>query len=199
MPQGYTVIRPARYSDVGEIIEISRASFPFVFVRRTRKWWTLAMDSSSCEIWMLEVDGHVAGFVVLVEDVVAYDALMKKCKACVPYIFLTLIQSPRVSFEKIVNKVRWMIGHNRKRGKQVKGRLQKSLWVKPIALYPKFRSQGLGSKLMAFCQQRAGEMGAQSLKLMVEGKNVRAMKFYKGVGFGMTSRGVYGDIYEKVL
>ena len=63
----------------------------------------------------------------------------------------------------------------------------KHLYIDDLISTEKFRSQGLGAKLLEFAQKRAQESGCKSLRLCTGIENTRAMKFYESNGWSKRS------------
>jgi ribosomal protein S18 acetylase RimI-like enzyme len=60
-----------------------------------------------------------------------------------------------------------------------------SLYVNVLATYPDFRRRGIGSRLLAEAERRAG---ARDLSLIVADRNLTARRLYEGFGFVEVAR-----------
>lgn len=56
-------------------------------------------------------------------------------------------------------------------------------YVSNIAVYPEFRGMGLGKRLIFEAEQEAKKSGAERMILDVEKDNIRAVAFYKKMGY----------------
>lgn len=59
----------------------------------------------------------------------------------------------------------------------------KHLYVDDLISIEKFRSRGIGAKLLEFAKERAKEFGCKSLRLCTGIENIRATKFYESNGW----------------
>jgi ribosomal protein S18 acetylase RimI-like enzyme len=56
------------------------------------------------------------------------------------------------------------------------------LWVWDLTVHESFRSRGVGRALLTFAKDRAAELGASELWLLVSSRNTRALSIYERVG-----------------
>ena len=63
-----------------------------------------------------------------------------------------------------------------------------------IAIDPAAAGRGLGRRLLAACEEAAGERKARALRLEVRSDNVAAIALYESAGYGRF--GLYPDYYE---
>lgn len=59
----------------------------------------------------------------------------------------------------------------------------KTIYVKHLGTFERFRNRGIGRSLLEFCKERAKERGLSYLALDVEVENRGAIKFYENIGF----------------
>lgn len=61
-------------------------------------------------------------------------------------------------------------------------------YLSNIAVYPEFRSLGLGTKLLSEIEREARKTGSNKIVLDVETSNQRALKLYERIGYTIESR-----------
>jgi ribosomal protein S18 acetylase RimI-like enzyme len=61
-------------------------------------------------------------------------------------------------------------------------------YVNALAVFPEYRGQGVGARLLAEAELRAIEVGAPGLSLIVADQNVRAKRLYLRTGYRATGR-----------
>lgn len=63
-----------------------------------------------------------------------------------------------------------------------------SLYISGVAVYPAWRSHGIGTRLLRAAEMRAKELGLTRLSLICFERNARAMTLYRHLGFGEIDR-----------
>lgn len=63
-----------------------------------------------------------------------------------------------------------------------------SYYIDVVAVYPEFRGQGVGSRLMSFAASQAKAGGFKELNLVVTEQNIRAVQLYQRIGFKIANR-----------
>lgn len=78
------------------------------------------------------------------------------------------------------------------KAESVLGKVKKGeLYISNVAIYPEYRSQGIGSKLLLQAEREAGARGARALSLEVEAGNVGAIRLYSRLGYSIVSEYVF--------
>jgi ribosomal protein S18 acetylase RimI-like enzyme len=63
-----------------------------------------------------------------------------------------------------------------------------SWYVNVLATFPEFRRKGIGARLLAIAEQKAGEQHARSLSVIVGSWNEPASRLYAGAGYAALAR-----------
>jgi ribosomal protein S18 acetylase RimI-like enzyme len=63
-----------------------------------------------------------------------------------------------------------------------------SFYICALALFPKFRSRGLGTKMLSIARKQARERGFDTLSLLVFEQNEGALRLYERNGFKVVGR-----------
>jgi ribosomal protein S18 acetylase RimI-like enzyme len=63
-----------------------------------------------------------------------------------------------------------------------------SWYVNVLAVFPEFRSHGIGARLLAFSEQRARAQGATSMSIIVASENAGAIRLYARSGYRENAR-----------
>ena len=61
-------------------------------------------------------------------------------------------------------------------------------YINVLAVRPQFRSQGLGTKLLALAEETAQELGKQGLSVIVSDANLEAHRLYERLGYNERAR-----------
>ncbi len=84
---------------------------------------------------------------------------------------------------EFVRRLPWII-----KAESVLGNVKKGeLYISNVAIYPEYRSQGIGSKLILQAEQEAGAAGVRVASLEVEAGNASAIKLYSRLGYSIVS------------
>ena len=77
----------------------------------------------------------------------------------------------------------------------------KGPYLELLAILPGFQSQGLGTSILAWCEQEAQSLGARNFWVCVASFNVGALRFYERHGFrpAATLPGLVADGYDEIL
>ncbi len=59
----------------------------------------------------------------------------------------------------------------------------KAIYVSGLGVHPDLQGSGLGKKLMAFVEEKARELGMESIRFDTRGEFTRVVEFYKKLGY----------------
>jgi hypothetical protein len=124
----YSVVkRLAEKSDLNDLVNICKKCFPDEVLWNvkslSRKYWDIALNSDSIEIWIWQINGRIASFGTVVVDLVRWKTEKIYHHQ---YSWITkltaLISNPYLTYSKIKKKI-WMIKYKINKKKQNNNRL----------------------------------------------------------------------------
>ncbi|MBN1795981.1 MAG: GNAT family N-acetyltransferase [Sedimentisphaerales bacterium] len=198
---GRLILRRAVENDIESLIGICRTSFPDVLKRRKRAWWEYIIKVDFCEVWVCELDSKLIGVAQLITDQnLENDKNQKICFSRTSYL-QHFICHPKILVEKIYEKLSAVLVKDTfyKERDELQAMGKKPLWIKAVALLPNMRSNGIGTAILGFCQQRALELRCDCIKLIVKKSNKRGLCLYERLGFIKTSSDANYYTYTKSL
>ena len=198
------LIRYATENDLEALINISRISFPHRMYWCTRsqskKWWKCSLASKFSETWVSQFNGQVAGYVRLVTDLKKYQKESQELRPDLMTLFYAFSIRPWLLPIKIVNKIIYVTsGRVRYIDSDNPKDYNNSLWAYTMAVLPEMQNKGIGTSMIHFRDQRALELGYDSIKIWIEKKRKVSIRLHEKYGFIRTAKiGQYFE-YLKVL
>ena len=198
-------IRRAAAGDIESLIEICRVSFPYALRWRTnrcaRKWWEYKIRSKSSETWVYQFNNEIVAMNIMVIDSNSDKEDTRKLRPCFGTLLCVLIVRPQLLVERIVAKITRMTSSsvNYSNSSNLKSLVNKSVWFHSIAVMPNMRGKGMGASIMRFCEQRAVELGFDSVKCTIKTNNNDSIRFHERLGFIRTGKVKDHYSYIKLL
>lgn len=198
------LIRYATENDLEALINISRISFPRLLVWCTRgqskKWWKSSLASQFSETWICQSNGQVAGYVRLVTDLKQYQKESQELRPDLMTLFYAFSIRPWLLLIKIVNKIIYVTSTRvRYIDSDDPKEYNNSLWGYTMAVLPEMQNKGIGTSMIQFRDQRALELGYDSIKIWIKKKRKVSIRLHEKYGFIRTAKiGQYFE-YLKVL
>jgi ribosomal protein S18 acetylase RimI-like enzyme len=179
---GEAVLRRARPEDAADLarlaVEASRGFFPALFGTRAaavlREFFRYPGHVLSHEhVLVAQVGGRVGGMAL------AYDSRQWALGELRTGLLLVRYLLPRA-----VRLTPLLV-----RAQRVLGRLERDeYYLSSIAVYPEFRGQGLGTRLLREVESSAVAAGCRRVVLDTESDNKGAIRLYTRLGYSVTAR-----------
>lgn len=198
-------IRRATIDDIDAIIGICRTAFPNYLIwctkRCARRWWDCILRSKSNETWVYQFDTETVALIRLIVDEHSYKKEIRKLKPRIGAMLCVFIVRPQLLFEKILETITRVTSSSvRYSDSNDLGSLAKrSVWVHTRSVLPRMRNKGIGTSMMQFCEQRAIELGYDSIKLFVKTSNKGSIRHHERLGFVRTGKIKDHYSYVKLL
>jgi len=200
-------IRQATLADLDQLLEVCRQSFPESLRRQAnrlaRRWWKAVIVTKTAETWVVEQDGHIRAFCVLVKDEILW---LKEAALRSSSIMLNLFSALRHPLASCHCVSRMLNRALRKIAKPAPQAPMPSewsprmrTWVEMIATRPDSRGRGLARRLLEQCDVRAKELGRKAVGLRVESDNTAAKSLYEKCGYVRLRSDSRGDVYANFL
>jgi ribosomal protein S18 acetylase RimI-like enzyme len=193
-PDGNMNIRRATGDDIEALIEICRIIFPNYLIWCTnccaRRWWESVIRSKSHETWVYQLNNEIIALVRLVTDANRYKKEIQKLRPRFGTLLCVFIVRPRLLFGKILETIARMISSrvSYSDSSGLNSLVNQSMWFHSIAVLPNMRGKGIGTSMMCFCEQRAIELGFDSVKCFVKTNNNVSIRFHERLGFIRTGK-----------
>ncbi len=149
-----------------------------VFGPNVQLFWEKAFSYEGCcfsyqHSIFIQANGEVAGLAVV------YDSADKKKEEL--RSFLIILRHLKLTFFRQFFVI-WRSG-------EILAKIQeKDCYLSNLAVYPKYRSLGYGTKLMEAIEQRAKEAGSKRMVLDAETNKDRTVQFYKRCGYEIEAK-----------
>lgn len=169
-------VRRATLDDNKDFSELMLTSTPFLPILFGKEIKMVLRDLFQCHfnlfsfehVYFAEVGGEKAGMIL------GYDWRVKKREG---------LRTGYLLFKRtgigILSKFLRLLKLN-----AIVGRVSRSeYYLSNVATYPQYRGMGVGRRLMLEAEKEAKLVGAERIVLDVEKENVRAMNFYKKLGY----------------
>ena len=198
-------MRRAERQDIDELAVMSRSCYPYLLRWQgprfhNRKRWRLLLDTEFCEAWVCLSRGQIIGYFTLILNRQKYDETDAKLHpglfvrlymlgAC-PKLFITI--ALRKLKRRIHGNLRQLFGSSSENDKMVGSETLKRLedrqvpWVGYVAVTPAMQGNGVATKMVKRCAQRAVELGYKEIWAHLERSNIRACGLMKKAGFVVT-------------
>lgn len=195
-------VRKAGIADLHSIIKIAKICFPDRFILQSiylsKKYWKVALESNSNEIWIWEINRQIAAFSLIITDLRAWNQeKIKSIHYKLAIRLFALIMSPKFIYIKIKKKI-WIFrfaSENRIRTKNISvrnedndlGLMQNSaidqshfyyggiysdpkshVWIEFVAVSPNFRQHGLALQIIRLNEGRAIALGRKEIYGVIE-------------------------------
>jgi GNAT superfamily N-acetyltransferase len=190
--QGISV-RCASLSDINELMRVCKISFPCSLrwngIKKVAKnWWIAVIQSRAAETWVLELDGVVSAFCVLIMDMKLWAKEKPLRKPSFILEFLSLLICPVLVAKRIRKRLVNELELKREASPiKIDQIPNPKTWIEFIAVLPTMRNHGFAKRLLKVCEARTLEMGLRAIGLRVNTKNVPAICLYETLGYVQTA------------
>jgi len=187
-------IRRATIGDIEALIEISRISFPNYLRWCTnhcaRKWWEYIIKSKSHETWVYQFNNEIVALIRFVIDAKPCKKEIRKLRPRYSTLLCVFIVRPRILFEYIMERISRVTSSsvNYPNSSGLMSLANKSMWFHSIAVLPNMRGKGIGTSMMRFCEQRAVELGFDSVKCTIKTNYNDSIRLHERLGFIRTGK-----------
>jgi len=193
-PEKNKNIRCATIDDIEALIEICRTIFPNYLIwcnnRCARKWWEYIIKSKSHETWVYQFNNEIVALIRFVIDANLYKKEIRNLRPGFGILLCVFIMRPRLLFEKILEKITRVTSSsvNYSNSSDPNSLANKSMWFHSVAVMPNMRGKGIGSGMIRFCEQRAVELGYDSIKFFIKTNNNGSIRLHERLGFIRTGK-----------
>ena len=187
-------IRCATIDDIDALIQISRTIFPNGLIwctnRCARKWWDYIIRSKSHETWVYQLDNEIVALIRFIVDANAYKQDVRKLRPHIGTLLFVFIVRPWLLFEKIMEAIIRVTSSrvDYSDSSNIDSIANRSMWFHSIAVLPNMRGNGIGTSVLRFCEQRAVELGFDSVKCFVKTNNHGSIRLHERLGFIRTGK-----------
>ena len=187
-------IRRATIGDIEALIEICRICFPNVLIwctnRCARKWWEYIIGSKSHETWVYQFNNQIVAMIRLEVDAKPYKKEIRRLRPRFGTLLCVFIVRPRLLFEKIMETITRVTSSSvyYSENSSLNSLANKSMWPHTSAVLPGMRGKGIGTSMMRFCEQRAVELGYDSIKFFIKTNNNGSIRLHERLGFIRTGK-----------
>jgi len=187
------LIRKARENEASDFYRLmafsAKTLFPAIFGNRYKDILMRLFSEernlfSFRNCFFTEIDGKIAGMVL------GYDWQLKKRQDFRTGMLIMKYMGPEFIkniglFLRVNNIIGWVD--------------EGEYYISNIALYPEYRSMGIGARLMEKSEEEAKKAGAKRIGLDIEAENQKAARLYKKLGYsisGATTAHLKGQKFE---
>lgn len=199
-------IRKAERHDLRPIAQLCAEGFskslrwqgPYYQVRR---WWTLAIGSESCEIWVALNQNRIAGLAILILDAEGWKSDRVAREGGMLDAAIRVVYSPRSAFSRLFRR----ISSNDREVVLLNTEPQSSVlpsektWLELIVVARSFRKQRIAAQLLSVLEHRSRELGRAAIGLSVDNDNAAACLLYQRHGYLKKSMDGFRSTWEKRL
>jgi GNAT superfamily N-acetyltransferase len=141
----------------------------------------------------------VVGFFTLVLDIKQHYKERRKYRGGLCVALYMLAKCPKLLIRKALKGLIIMSSNDGKEmlGTGAEGTTCQSAWVRPIAVDPDMQGRGLGTAMLEFCIQRAGDLGLKEVIAGVDKRNLRAIRTHEKLAFVRTGQTPSYYIYTR--
>ncbi len=205
-PTGEIVVRRATSGDVGILMDLCRSGFPGTLLWDgprflSRSWWTSAVKSSAAETWLFSSDAEPCGVCVLVQDMNVWQAEPLRAERSWAVRLCAAALCPQLVLPRLVKK---LLGPGLAAGECPKSEAVTAAGgsrthIRLLAVAPHKRRQGIGRRILQFCEDRTIELGHEIIELSVFTENTSARRLYAQQGYVCTNHRRTGCVFTKIL
>ncbi|MBT8386430.1 MAG: hypothetical protein KJO12_03375, partial [Ignavibacteria bacterium] len=103
--------RLADHSDLDSLVNITKINFEdqalYQFSSLSRKYWNIALETESTEIWVWEIDGEIAALALIITDLETWNMVKQRWTNYNPAIrYFAYLLLPKTLFIKIKKRLR---------------------------------------------------------------------------------------------
>ncbi len=199
------LVRHATEGDIELLVKIGRINFPkyleWCTRRQAKKWWESMLGSRFVDTWVYELNGQVVAFVVLVSKPDEYRKEERRLRPGVRILLYVFAKRPWFLATKILGRILRIYRRNLNyiHPTDVRRLAGKAIWVNCIAVLPEMQNRRIGGDMIKFCEQRACELGCDSIRLRVNIANKGSIRFHERLGFMKTGKKKDEYTYMKAL
>lgn len=186
-------IRHATLRDIDNLVRIHRECFPEEVLYQVpksyaKRWWSFLLSSDSVEVYVVSINGKVAGFSTLKIDALTYQREKKKHKAPLLIRVYTVLVSPKI-FTQIIRKFFYSLfsaSNNTANQKNDNKYSSTCTWIDPLVISSKYRRKGLAKQFLTFLDKRTVELSRKTIVSMVAINNEPSIQMHENFGYELT-------------
>ena len=203
---GEIAARQATLGDVKLLMNLCREGFPGTLLWDgprflARNWWRAVLRSLSAETWLFLIDGEPSGLCVLVKDMNGWQAEPLYAERSWTVRLFAAALCPKLVLSRLVKKVLapGPLPSECPRYEAVVTATGKRTRIKMLAVAKRKRRQGVGRRILQFCENRTLELGREAVELVVFIENASARRLYVQQGYVCTDHKRDRCVFTKVL
>lgn len=195
-------IRRATVSDMQDLYWLYRKSFPEALrfqipFSYAQKWFNFLLTTKTAEVYVYCIHGEIAGSVVLLTDLAAYDEERKRNHPPFWIRGLTVATSPKIIKEFLAKGIIRFVGQFRGRSPRQKNPQNGTTWADMLAISHAHRGKRLAKELLRFIEYRTVELQRPAIGSFVRAKNKASIRAFVSAGWERTGQDPYGFDYGK--
>jgi ribosomal protein S18 acetylase RimI-like enzyme len=197
-------IRRANEADGAEILNICRRSFPQIRWRglpaRGRTWWAVALASEAADTYVVESDGRIVAFALLVKNEQLWQKENELRQGSLVIRVLSRVLCPRLLLAAVCGTIIKLVNGTREFLPEiaVAGSYRRT-WLEMLAVRFQYRRRGIAQLLLQQCEARTKALGRDAIALFVPRTNEPAIRLYKKMGYEKFAQTYEYDSYIKTL
>ena len=200
------IVRRAALDDVDALCDICREGWPGTLLWDgprflARNWWRAVFRYSSAETWIWSSGGEIYGVGVLVKDMAHWNEEPLYPERNLFVRLLAALTCPRLVLSRLLKRMMVVKSPpcDCSTLETVSKNVESPVWIRLIAVSQSKRRQGIGRKILQFCDSRTLEFNRKAVKLFVFSDNKPARCLFSQEGFVCTDHRHNGCVYTKVL
>ena len=198
--------RLATLDDVDAMRDICREGFPGSLLWDgpgflARGWWRDVLRSSSAETWVWSSGHEIAGVCVLVKDMKVWTAEPLYSERSFYVRLFAAIACPRLVLSRFLKKMRIVQSpaSDCPTSEAISINSEHSIWIRLVAVARHKQRQGVGRKILQFCERRALELNRKVLECFVFSDNKASRGCCLQQGYVCKEHRHNGCVYMKAL
>jgi GNAT superfamily N-acetyltransferase len=205
-PTGDVAARRATRDDIEFLMDLCRSGFPGTLLWDgprflSRSWWTSIVQSSAAETWLFSSDAEPCGICVLVQDMNGWRAEPLRAERSWAVRVCAAALCPQLALPRLAKK---LLGPGPAvcqcpTSEAVAAAGGSRTHLRLLAVAPHKRRQGLGRRILQFCEDRTVERGREIIELVVFPENAAARRLYAQQGYVCTNHRRTGCVFTKIL
>lgn len=206
---GEIAAQQATLDDIELLIDLSREGFPSTLTWDgpkflSRNWWRVVLRSPFAEAWLFSINGEPSGLCVLLKDMNGWQAEPLYAEHSLTVRALAAVLCPKLVLSRLARLVRKVLTPGRlpfkcPRSESIVKAMGERTRIKLLAVAQNKRRQGVGRKILQFCENRTMELGFEIIELSVIIENTSARRLYMQQGYLCTDHKRDSCIFTKVL